>query len=366
MGLRRFLWAALLGGGLVLGGCGDDDGDDMEPDDAGEGDTGMMMEEDAGSDAGPPEMDAGMDAGPMREECDPYTEDSCDEGKACQAVIEEVAPEEFEVYFGCVEHDERLKGEGVVCSRGVDATPDDGTDNATTDNCRQGLFCWRAPGMGFNTCQRLCGAEGVDCEVEEYCRILNSEPRFGTCTAADDCDPVFQTGCGDGEGCYLVSNTMGDLLGSCFEFSAPDGGTGEPGEECMFIDTCQPGTQCFPEFYPDGGASDDFRCRNLCNAGGTDAGMPDAGPTDGGMPDAGGTDAGGMDAGGTDAGGMDAGGMDAGGMDGGGMDGGGDTDAGDVDAGPTFTGACESPMMCVDIPVEDGTAMVPTNPGICL
>ncbi len=330
-----------LGLGLAVSGCGDDDGTDT-PTDAGPVDTGAG---DTGVDTGTPPADAGMDAGmdagasTSIEECDPYADPTgCGDGEKCAVVIDRNDPEDVVVLFGCVPASVGTKPAGLVCGRlAADATPDDETDDVVTDECAEGLFCWQAGTSSIARCHPLCGDDRVECETDQYCATLNSEPVFGICTDAEGCDPVFQTGCDDGEGCYLVSNTAGDLLGTCFEFAPPDGGTGAPGEGCMFINNCRPGTQCFPEVFPDGGTGDTVSCRTLCNAGD---------PIDAGT------------------GAADAGVADAGAVDGGDVDG-GDLDAGvPMDAGPVFTGECEGTDECVEIPVE-GTAMVPAIPGVC-
>jgi len=314
MSKGSLLLCGMMVGLLAMVGCGDDD---TPPADAGPGaeDTGPPPPRDAGRDAGPG-VDSGpvdMDAGTTASECDPFTPDSCPSGEKCGVVILTVGMD-VSVYYGCVSEDAGTRAETLPCSRSEDATPEDSTDDAQTDNCAQGLFCWRPAGTSLASCQRLCGAEGVDCMPDEFCNRLNTEPPFGICTDADNCDPVYQTGCIDGYNCYALSNTQGDRLGTCFEFGETDGGTGAIDEPCMFINTCQGGSQCFPDFYPDGGAGDEFRCRELCDTSGS-------GPPDGGT----------------------------------GMDG-----------GVGLTGDCTSPEMCADLPLDDGGVdMTPTPIGLC-
>jgi len=311
---ERLWWAVCLSAALVWTGCGDDDGggggtDAGPEEDSGSGETDAGTEMDAGGGG----MDAGMDAGgpdqPLTE-CDPFAEDTgCADDEKCSVAIYPIDDMTNAVMFGCVPRSLGEKGADVLCGRfGSDATPDDTTDMVRTDDCAEGTFCWIDGAL--NRCQPLCGDDRVECETSEYCGILNSEPRFGTCQLADDCDPVYQTGCDSDEGCYLVSNTMGDLLGSCFEFGPPDGGTGAPGDDCMFINDCAPGSQCFPEYFPDGGASEAVSCKTLCNSDTT---------VDGGVP---------------------------------------------TDGGPS--GECETADTCTAIPLDEGSAMVLTPPGVCL
>ncbi|MCS6798566.1 MAG: hypothetical protein NZ898_08545 [Myxococcota bacterium] len=330
----------------ALGGCGGKDkpvvdaGTDTGSAEGGGMDaTGAEGGTEAGLDAG---GDARRDAGPPRlRECDPWTEGSCGAEEKCSVVIDVLGPEDAEVLFACVPRRLGVKEEGVACARfGRDATPTTMGDDARTDDCAQGLFCWRAPDRPtISVCQRLCGAEGIDCMSDEWCAILNSEPRFGTCRRAEGCDVVFQTGCREGSGCYVVPSTQGDLLGVCLEFSPPDGGTGAVGEPCMFLDSCRPGTQCLNEILPDGGLGGEARCRELCRAAG--------GSADGGTDEDGGTA------------GLDAGPAPDAGVSG---------DAGSVsDAGTMRTGRCPEPQQCRAIPVASGrTARVPTPPGACM
>jgi len=300
--------------------------------------------------------DAGSrDAGPIATECDPYTPGSCPDGQKCSVVLHGAGTMTATIAFECVNSPARPRGDGVICPRfGIDAN--DGTSAVTgdtdlTDDCQQGLFCFDDATGRFNRCQPLCGADGITCPDRNFCLTLNSEPPFGICRRASDCDPVFQTGCRAGQGCYLIGDTGGNLLGTCFDFQPEDGGTGAPGDPCMFIDTCQPGSQCFGEIQ-DGGVGMDRRCRSFCATGP----RPDAGPPDAGPAPA-------VDAG-VDAGDFDAGDVDAGVPVP--MDAGVPFDAGPGDAGRVFTGTCSGALGCVGIPVmEPGMILVPTPPGLC-
>ncbi len=344
-------------------GCGDDDG---APADTGTGpaDAGPGGDAGPGMDAGP--RDAGSrDSGFVPAACDPYTPGSCPDGQKCSVVLHGAGTDTATIAFECVNSPARPRGDGVLCPRfGIDANDGSdatGTDTDLTDDCQQGLFCFGDATGRFNRCQPLCGADGITCPDRNFCLTLNSDPPFGVCRRASDCDPVFQTGCRSGEGCYLIADTTNNLLGTCFTFQPEDGGTGAPGEPCMFIDTCQPGTQCFGAIE-DGGVSMDRRCRPFCARGPTVG--PDAGPP----PDAGpGPDAG-FDAG-VDAGDVDAGDVDAGDVDAGvpaPMDAGVPIDAGSDAGPPVFTGMCSGALMCVSIPIMDpGMILVSTPPGIC-
>lgn len=332
--------------GLAGVGCGDDDGM------TGDEDTGPMELDGGPRDAGPRPPDTGprpRDAGPPPQ-CDPYTPGSCPEGEKCSVVLEvNPDPEGMnDLFFACVPIPRGgARTEGQFCNRfAEDATPEESSDDQRTDACEQGLFCWYQPGGMLSTCQRLCGDETTPgCPVEQWCNILSAPdemapdfPLFGVCDPADNCDPVYQTGCRGGEACYLIGNTTGDFVSECFEFVPLEMMTGEVGETCMFINNCRPGAQCFPDFYPDGGMSMERTCHELCAAPTGMGGMIDAGPPDAGPPPP-----------------VDAGPPPV--------------DAGPPptpDAGPPpRTGGCPMGEMCVTIPLGMGMARVPTPPGVC-
>ena len=324
--------------------CGDDDGTV----DTGPGDALVL---DTGRDVNVPDTpmprDVGTDAGPTYE-CSPFTSGGCAEGLKCSVVIDQTDPDDITVRYACVSA-AMSRPAGAPCAFSVDATPGDASDTAIADTCAEGLFCSNQNGTPAipRRCEELClGGTDDLCSVEgSYCLLANSEPPFGVCRASADCDPVLQTGCGMGEGCIVLANDSGDLIGDCFAFEPMEGSTGEVGSRCQFIDQCLPGGTCL-------GEGEDRRCLQLCDASDSTKGG-DAG-TDAGE-DAG-TDAGedaGTDAG-TDAGPADAG-SDA-----------GPADAGS-DAGPGFTGECPEALDCVALEAAEGrTALTPTPPGICV
>lgn len=269
---------SLVAVSAVVVGCSEDKKGTAIPDggvrDVGGSTTDTGLVRDTG-----PRTDAGVDAGGTdRNECDPFTAGSCDASEKCSVVIDRTDEENIQVFFGCVSN-AGAKGEGVICSGGRDATPADEDDSVSTDDCRQGLFCWDVEGESVNRCQGLCGdGAGTGCGVESYCEGLNSEPAFGVCKEGDNCDVVAQTGCEGEDGCYLIANDTPEWISSCFPFNAPDGGTGAAGEECTSINVCAPGTLCQVDRV-DGGTS--AHCRAVCNPVGADmdAGVPCAAET---------------------------------------------------------------------------------------
>jgi len=318
--MMRHAMAWTLVGLMLTAGCGDDSGNpDSGADAATDASTDAARDAtvDSGHASGPTDagVDAVADAGTAA--CDPYTAGSCPAGQKCSVVLAYAPDDTLDtISFGCVDAD-RAKGEAAPCSINRDATPDNLTANSIADDCQQGLFCYRSESApGVSVCRPMCDGSTTDCGNGRYCIGLNSDPYFGLCQMAEGCDPVFQTGCGGGEACYVIGATNGDLLGTCFSPSTPDGGMpAAVGAPCMYLDSCQAGAGCFPEALPDGGFGDAL-CRSFCTVG--DAGMPDAGSMDGGV----------------------------------------------ADAGP-FTGSCAGSATCLAIEHGDAGVLVPTVPGRC-
>ena len=324
----RFLRITLIAS-LALGlACGDDDGGDVDAGgtDAGGVDAGGGT--DSGTDSGMPPMDAGgedagTDAG-TAQECDPFEADSCGDGAKCAVALEaDEAGDIVDVYFACVEGD-RFKGEGVLCSFNQDVTPDDTTDDVIADDCQQGFFCTSAnrPGPApLAVCQRMCDGETTDCGEDGICLGANSDPFFGFCQTASNCDPVYQTGCDEGQACYVLGATNGDLVADCFDWEPAEGEDGMEGSACEFLDQCAPGLSCRPT-SDTGGA-----CFSFCEVPGEETDAGTAPPDAGALPDAGTPE----------------------------------------DGGVAFSGECGMDLEC--LPLEPGDmaeVRTPTMPGICV
>lgn len=233
--------------------CGDDDTGMMMGTDSGPGtDTGPMGT-DAGTDTGPmgtdsgPE-DAGTDAGPMQE-CDPFVAESCGADAKCAAAFElDMDGEVVEVFYTCIPGT-RWVDPGVRCTFG-DIEVEGREGQVRADNCGEGFFC-STNDAGRRACIQMCAPGVTDCGTDGVCLLANSEPEFGFCRTASNCDPVLQTGCEVAEGepeqaCYVLGATNGDLVADCFEWGPADGEDGMAGSSCMFIDQCAPGLRCSP------------------------------------------------------------------------------------------------------------------------
>lgn len=303
--------------------CGDDDATDGGVDGGGGVDSGRTDggPRDGGPDGGP----MGMDGGPMipLPECDPFdSAGTCAEGTECKLVIWDPNPDpavtdDIVLFYGCVDGAIPRRSEGVICDRVNDLTPTDPDDTLFTDDCDVGMFCWRSLDDRFERCRRMCGDDRVECETDQFCITLNSEPVLATCDQTSPCDPVYQVGCPDADACYILRNTYEDVVGRCLPQAVADGGVpAAVGDPCTSLDACPRGSVCIPEILPDGGMGEMANCRATCAAG---MGM------DGGVP----------------------------------------ADGGAFDGGVVFTGTCGTGTTCVAVPLDMGMSRVPTPVGVC-
>jgi hypothetical protein len=211
--------------------------------------------------------------------CDRFDPDACPSGQQCDVLIRaEWGAPTFFIMTGCVERSQEL-GEGAPCGQWGDfQTPYDApgvTDEVYTDPCEPGLFC--APdllGGGAPSCQRACMSGRFDaqirrgCDETQYCvgeRIFEE-----VCIPSSGCDPVAQTGCEEGEACYLrLGDDARSVLSVCL---APQEPSAEDGQPCDLINACAPGSWCWSaiERNPSSWALDDLRCHPSCDASGDD------------------------------------------------------------------------------------------------
>lgn len=207
-------------------------------------DSGHPSGEDAytpsGEDAGTtPAEDASTPAGACRSsggECDLIAQD-CPTGQTCIFVILNDAPTPESV---CVDIGGTGAEEGQPCCQ--------------PNSCDRGLFCVGAVRDGSTcttqgVCRRYCCGSSTECSVGQRCEPLVSGFAGGICDFADDCNPVTQTGCPTGQGCYPNAGDVG-----CF---APTDVHGGNGDACSYNNDCDPGFACFGE--------DPSVCRQFCD-----------------------------------------------------------------------------------------------------
>jgi hypothetical protein len=185
----------------------------------------------AGGSAGTGESGAGGSeaagaGGGAGEVCDPYAENGCAEGK-CTVLGDE---------FRCDPEGDVALGEGCE-------------GDAVGDNCGAGLVCVKGK------CARFCD-ETSDCDKDAFCSLAipgGPDGSFKVCEGkSNDCDPVKQSGCPDGEGCY--PQTAG------YKCSAP--GNVAIGQPCTYANECVSSASCLK--------LGETRCFKLCDASSPD------------------------------------------------------------------------------------------------
>ncbi|MEX1364619.1 MAG: hypothetical protein AB1Z98_15945 [Nannocystaceae bacterium] len=127
------------------------------------------------------------------------------------------------------------------------------------DDCEAGAMCWDVdPATNMGTCIELCGCSYATpiCDGPSTVCSISNNSSLTICT--DVCNPLDPMACDAGQGCYPV--------GSFFQ-CAPDasGGGGMPGDPCMFINGCEPGTVCIGAAAVPGCAGGVGCCVSACS-----------------------------------------------------------------------------------------------------
>jgi hypothetical protein len=276
-------WRVLVAGAWLGVGCTgdpDSDGDDTESgadddDDDDDDDDGPVVEEsEGGSSSGSPSTessgpidpdtgatetgssttepgtDSGTDTGGTTGEpsgdCDPFAQD-CPPGEKCSAWADDGGGSWNATK--CVPIAEDPAQPGEPCT--VEASPVSGVDS-----CDLGSMCWDVDGSLMGTCVALCTGTMDDpacAEDTTTCSITNGGA-LNLCLPI--CNPLGDD-CDGGQGCYLG--------GSAFVCS-PDGSgaAGQQGDECMYVNACDPGLVCMDGDYV-AGCSDPACCSSVCN-----------------------------------------------------------------------------------------------------
>lgn len=106
------------------------------------------------------------------------------------------------------------------------------------DDCDLGAMCWDVdPKTNMGTCVELCSCspDFPVCNTPNTACAISNEGVLVLCLPV--CNPLDDDACPDGQGCYGLNDTF-----QC----APDvsGAMGAVGDECNFINVCDPGTFC--------------------------------------------------------------------------------------------------------------------------
>jgi hypothetical protein len=265
--------------------CGDDA--ELAPADAGDA-------RDAESRPRPgfvPRGDDQMPSGDPIPLCDRFDPLACGAGQQCRVVIRRAAGSaDFEIFAGCVEGLE-ARALGDPCDPwGGGLLPYQAPGlmaEVYVDPCDEGLFCGPDPDVRFaSSCQVACARDqGIGCaSPTQYCLASGQTSLEDVCRESDGCDPLDPAACGVGSGCYLRLNDRADgVLSVCLPVATE---LVEDGQPCDFLNSCRPGSSCFPpaRLAPEQWQDTDWLCRRHCSAGqdtSSDAGTDDA---DGGPP----------------------------------------------------------------------------------
>lgn len=173
--------------------------------------------------------------------CDPLLQD-CDKGEGCYLTGEE---------YECVPAGDG--GAGDPCE--------------FVNECLAGYFCVAGP--DGNVCGRVCDPADANSCGDDDCEQVGPDASVGVCTPGgcgpgqiesqgqcyDVCDPLLQD-CLEGETCVPT----GDDAFACF----PAAGSGEQGDGCEFVNTCEPGLFCMPgTLLP--GSEEPSACTTVCD-----------------------------------------------------------------------------------------------------
>lgn len=243
--------------GLLLGlllGCGGDgaktDGDadtdaDTDSDTETGSDTGSETSSETGSDT---DTGTGDPCPEVDSECDLVEGTGCAAGLRCG-------------YWWA------LEGEGspeVRCLDPGDVGIGDACDVVSlrcggfANDCAQTAECLEPRDGAGPQCLHYCSGPGT-CEDGSPCGTTIPWSELSVCVAGDACDPDDQSGCEEGEGCYMVTDGIAWTT-QCIEFHAKSGSTGQTGAPCTFVENCAPGWQCVTWIE-----GSDPVCKPVCN-----------------------------------------------------------------------------------------------------
>jgi hypothetical protein len=141
----------------------------------------------------------------------------------------------------------------VACLKGTPGSAAEGMtcDPSKTADCAPGLYCRAECGAG--RCYKFCDT-GDDCGRTASCSF--SVPGTSILLCSNNCDPIKQTGCPSGYGCYPSQAT-----GEC-----DCAGTGQIGTTCGSALDCVPGTTCI-------GTKMNPTCQKICGSNADCGGM---------------------------------------------------------------------------------------------
>ena len=208
--------------------------------------TGTLDDETGGSESGgqaPPAQEP-----PSNDECDTFAQD-CAPGEKCMPVSTD---------GGSSWNATQCRPVAMAPAQVGDPCTVQDAGNSGLDDCDVGAMCWGVdPNSLTGTCVALCaGSEGDPvCDDPATACVVDSAGALAACLPT--CTPLDETGCGAGQGCYLV----GELF-ACVPASTM---AGQAGDECEAINACVPGTMCVGADAVPGCAGAVGCCADLCD-----------------------------------------------------------------------------------------------------
>ncbi len=134
------------------------------------------------------------------------------------------------------------------------AGPKTAGEDCSTEECEPGLICMTYDGSDY-LCWNYC-LSSEDCPGDDSHCIWpwpDTTEKWGICRPG--CDPVKQTGCGQGEACIYMDPDVGST--DCW----PAGDLQE-GDECDFTELCAAGLDCVAD---PGSNPPTYHCRRYCD-----------------------------------------------------------------------------------------------------
>lgn len=170
-------------------------------------------------------------------ECDPYEQD-CPDGEKCNAWSDDGGGAWNAL--GCFPVDPAPGQPGDPCTV-------EGGGTSGIDSCDVGSMCWDVEEDSDNgTCVAMCEGSAVEptCSVPETSCVISNGGILNLCLP--NCDLLLQDCPNEGEACYVVGENA-----VCAPDASDDGGGA--GDECAFINACDPGLTCIvPDAYGPG------------------------------------------------------------------------------------------------------------------
>jgi hypothetical protein len=183
---------------------------------------------DGDGDGGPPDNSGFIqppDGGGMTYECDLWAQD-CPAGEKCNVWANDGGGAWNATK--CVPIDPDADEAGEPCT-----VVDNGVSGL--DSCVLGAMCWDVdPGTNEGVCVAFCVGPAANPTCADPSMMCNNGREFALCLPS--CCPLLQD-CHEGEACYPVNDTF---------WCVPDAGgeQGEFGDECEFLNVCDPGLFC--------------------------------------------------------------------------------------------------------------------------